>query len=96
MVRRDREQDTHKAKIFSPMDTSSLRTGTQSTVGTKQQVLKMRSVQKDRYSMCTVFTQCVDDAHGQLNAQEHEGPACSSESPCLHAVILMFFSKNLL
>lgn len=35
MVRRDREQETHNAKIFSPMDTSSLRTGTQSTTDTK-------------------------------------------------------------
>lgn len=43
-----------------------------------------------------MFTQCVDDAHGQLNAQEHEGPACSSESPCLHTVVLMFLRKNLL
>lgn len=33
MTRRDREQETHMAKIFSPTDTSSLRTGTQSTVG---------------------------------------------------------------
>ena len=36
MVRSDSEQDTHKAKIFSPTDTSSLRTGTQSTEGTEQ------------------------------------------------------------
>lgn len=43
-----------------------------------------------------MFTQCVDDAHCQLNAQEHEGPACSSESPCLHTVVLMFLCKNLL
>lgn len=43
-----------------------------------------------------VFTQSVDDAHGQLNTQEHEGPACSPESPCLHTVVLMFFRKNLL
>lgn len=36
MVRRDSEQDTHRAKIFSPTDTSSLRTGTQSTEGREQ------------------------------------------------------------
>lgn len=43
-----------------------------------------------------LFTQCVDDSHGQLNTEEHEGPACSPQSPRLHTVILVFFGKNLL
>ena len=46
-------------------------------------------------SVC-LFTQCVDDAHGELNTEEHEGPACSPEAPRLHAVVLVLFSKNLL
>lgn len=42
------------------------------------------------------ITQRVDDAHGQLNTEEHEGPASGSQPPCLHAVVLPFFCKNLL
>lgn len=59
------------------------------------------NVRKSSYGNClclsrSIFTQCVDDPHGELNAQEHEGPACSPQSPGLHAVILMFFGKHLL
>ena len=43
-----------------------------------------------------LFTQCVDDAHGQLNTKEHEGPSPSPESPCLHAVVLVFPRENFL
>lgn len=64
MVRRDREQETHKAKIFSPTDTSSLRIGTQSTVGTQQRVLLMRGAEKEIYAWCgcsaavSVYPEC--------------------------------------
>lgn len=64
MVRRDREQETHKAKIFSPTDTSSLRIGTQSTVGTQQRVLLMRGAEKEIYVWCgcsaavSVYPEC--------------------------------------
>lgn len=43
-----------------------------------------------------MFTQRVDDAHGHLDAEEHEGPACSPESPRLHTVGLLLLLKNLL
>lgn len=43
-----------------------------------------------------MFTQRVDDAHDQLNTEEQEGPASSSQPPRLHAVVLPFLCKNLL
>lgn len=43
-----------------------------------------------------VFTQRVDDPHAQLDAEEHEGPACSPQGPGPHTVRLVFFGKNLL
>lgn len=96
MVRRDSEQDTHKAKIFSPTDTSSLRTGTQSTERKGTDNVRKR---RDGDHIClrrSIFTQRVDDPHGQLNAEEHEGPACSPQAPGLHPVILVLFGKDLL
>lgn len=42
------------------------------------------------------FTQSVDDTHGQLDTEEHESPSCSPETPGLHAVMLVLFSKHFL
>lgn len=43
-----------------------------------------------------VFTQRVDDAHGQLNGEKHEGPSRSSEPPRLHAIMLLLSRKHFL
>lgn len=58
MVRRDREQDTHRAKIFSPTDTRSLRIGTQSTVDTQQRELWRRDARCGCSAAVSIYPVC--------------------------------------
>lgn len=96
MVRRESEQDTHRAKSASPTDTSSPRRGIQRTEG-REQIMSGKSRGGDHFCLRgSVFTQLVDDLHGQLNAEEHEEPASSPQAPGLYTVILMFSGKDLL
>ena len=45
---------------------------------------------------CVYITQCVDDAHGQADTQEHECPASDPQGPGHHGVVLMLTCKHLL
>lgn len=100
MVRRVSEQETQKAKSFRPKETSSLTTGSQSTVERNTIQINSLILKRDPFVFAChceqVLTQCVENACGQTNTQEHECPASCPQAPCLHGVELVLLLKHFL